>query len=209
MDSGEAPTVVITAALSVIGTLGVTYFGHWLGLLKDKELRQEELDRHARYLAIRVVCKLDPFVSDCCDVIYDTGLPDREGIMDPRVGDPTLSFPDDVDWKSVKPDLMYRVLGLPNELDIARDAIRFVGAEIAGPPDYEEYFVERTIRYGELGLAAFALANEIRQTYAIPKREYGSRNPKDTLEQSVIKAKKDRAESEARQAKFMDEIAEE
>src|SRR5262245_39008805 len=53
-------TIVITAAASVVATLGTTWFGHWLGLSKDRALRDEEMDRHARYLAIRVVCVLDP-----------------------------------------------------------------------------------------------------------------------------------------------------
>ena len=93
MESGEVWTILMTAAVSVIGTLGVTYFGHWLGLSKDKQLRQEELDRHARFLAIRVVCKLDPFVSECCLVVHDQGAPDQQGEMYPLVGEPTLSFP--------------------------------------------------------------------------------------------------------------------
>lgn len=207
MESGAVWTIVITAALSVASTLGVTYFGHRLGLSKDKQLRQDELDRHARYLAIRVVCKLDPFVSKCCDVVYDEGLPDREGETQPQVADPTISFPEDVDWKSIKPDLMYRVLGFSNALDDAKQSIDFTLKQIAGPPDYNEYFEERIIQYGQLGLAALALADEIRQTYNIPTRDLGDWHPKNTLETAVAKAKKEREESQAKQAELMDEIA--
>lgn len=196
-----------TIVISVIGTLGVTYFGHSLGLSKDKELRQDELDRHARYLAIRTVCTLDPFVSECCDVVLDDGLPDQDGDMHPRVGDPTLSLPEDVDWKSVKPDLMYRVLDFPNKLDIARQTISWVANEVAGPPDHREYFQERTIQYGQLGLIAYALAEEIRETYSIPERDYGNWHPKKTLEDALVETKKEQEASRSRQAELMGEIA--
>ncbi|MCG8561920.1 MAG: hypothetical protein MI824_19150 [Hyphomicrobiales bacterium] len=196
----------MTAAVSVIGTLGVTYFGHWLGLSKDKQLRQEELDRHARFLAIRVVCKLDPFVSECCLVVHDQGAPDQQGEMYPLVGEPTLSFPEDVDWKSVKPDLMYRILSFPNDIEIGQQYISFVAEEIAFPPDYEEFFRERTIEYGRLGLNALVLANEIRETYGIPQRVYGDRHPKDALEAALAKAKKASEQSNALQAESIKEI---
>lgn len=203
MESGELGTIVIT----VIGTLGVTYFGHWLSLSKDKELRQDELDRHARYLAIRVVCTLDPFVSECCDVVLDGGLSDQEGDMHPRVEDPTLSLPEDVDWKSVKPDLMYQILGFPNELDIARQTIGWVANEIAGPPDHGEYFEERTIQYGQLGLVAYALADEIRETHNIPQRDTGNWHPKKTLENALAQAKKEQEVSRSQQAVLMEKVA--
>jgi hypothetical protein len=192
--------------LSVAGTLGVTYFGYWLNLSKDKQLRQDELDRRARYLAIRVVCKLDPFVSECCEVVHDEGRPDGEGEMHPQLADPTLSFPEDVDWKSVEPDLMYRVLGFPNELDNANLYIKSTLDNIASRPDYSEYFEERILRYGQLGLTALALADEIRQTYNIPSQDFGKWHPKNMLEDAVAKAKREREESQAEPAKFMEEI---
>jgi hypothetical protein len=77
--------------LSVLGTLGVTYFGHWLGLSRETKLKQDEIDRHARYLAIRMVCILEPFVMRCCDVVNDNGLY-HEGERHSEVVEPTLAF---------------------------------------------------------------------------------------------------------------------
>lgn len=208
METGQIVTIIITAALSVIGTLGVTYVNHRLALLKDREMRREELDKHARYLAIRVVCKLDPFISECCDVVSDDGLSDHEGITRPRVADPTISIPQDVDWRSIRPDLMYRILGLPNEIDVARHSIEFVATEIAGPPDHEEYFEERIIQYGQLGLAALALADEIRETYGIPQRNYANWRPKDLLGKALAETTRARDQSRAQQVASIEEATE-
>jgi hypothetical protein len=171
-------------------------------LLKDRKLRVEELDRHARYLAIRVICKLDPFVSECCEIAGDEGAPDASGCMTPEVDDPTISFPENVDWRSIKPDLMYRLLGLANSVDDARRSIGFAW-EIAGPPEYSEFYEERKIQYGELGLDALALADEIREDYKIPQRSFGDRHPNKILEDALMQVKKQRQESQARQAELM------
>ncbi len=40
----------------------------------------------------------------------------------------------------------------------------------------------------QLGLAALALAGEIRETYGIPQRDYGNWRPKDTLEAAIAAA---------------------
>ncbi|MGI9414087.1 MAG: hypothetical protein ACR2PM_10480 [Hyphomicrobiales bacterium] len=205
MENWAGWTIAITVALSVASTLGVTYFGHRLGLAKKKLLRQDELDRHARYQAIRVVCTLDPFVSECCNVVYDHGLPGNEGVMYPQVADPTISFPEDMDWKPIKPDLMYRVLGVPIGVDIARQSIDSVAENIAEPPDRSEYFEERIIQYGRLGLAALVLADEIRHAYNIPERDFADWHPKETLERAVAIVEEEREESQARQREIPEE----
>jgi hypothetical protein len=108
--SGTPWTILfVTVATALLAWAGI-YFSSRLGLSKDKRLRKEELDRHARYLAIRVVFRLDPFISGCTDVVNDSGLDDREGITHPNADEPSITFPDDVDWKSIDANLMYCVL---------------------------------------------------------------------------------------------------
>lgn len=156
----------------------MTYFGHLLTL--SRETRKER-DRHARYLAVRVVCILDPFVNECCEVVSDRGFYDAEGLLTPEVNHPSIAFPDDVDWKSIRPDLMYRMLTLPNEIDSAEKTIRFVGEVVSSSPDYDEWFDERRYQFAKLGLAALQLATEIRNTYGLPHRDYNRWDPKSTL----------------------------
>lgn len=49
---------------------------------------------------------------------------------------------------------MYRILGLPIEINIARHSIAFIAGHVTVPPDYDEVFEERTYQYGKLGLKA-------------------------------------------------------
>lgn len=203
-------TIVITAAVSVVATLGTTWFGHWLGLSKDRALRDEEMDRHARYLAIRIVCILNPFVSGCVEVVYDEGLPaPPEGEFEPSTAVPKLVLPADVDWRAVDPELMYRILGLPNEIAVADQSISLVGSEISTPPDHSEYFWERSIRYARLGLTAQKLADDLRTLYGIPAQDHWDLNPRENLELRLSKVEKQKADYEARQAEFSKKMFEE
>jgi hypothetical protein len=190
-------TSVPTALLTAASTFFVTRYTLNRSAANESKFRNEELERHARYLAIRVVCRLDPFVSECCDVVGDSGVPDSEGILTPRVDDPTLTLPEDVDWKTIPSDLMYRILSFPNDLDTANQSIRFVGDEIAFPPDYEEYYDARTLQFGRLGLRAITLADEIRRTYGIPPRDYANWNPRDVLTKEIEETEKRQRERAA------------
>lgn len=107
--------ILATAAVTTAGTLWVTSHR----AKNEKNLRAEELERHARYLAIRVVCSLDPFISQCCDVVQDTGTEDEDGNTSGQIGDPVLSLPDDVDWKTIQPDLNRHQLARYHDSDAA------------------------------------------------------------------------------------------
>ena len=199
----EWQLILLTALVTTIGTAFVSYVSHLWTVRSDSKAERE---RHARYLAIRVVCVLDPFVSECGDVVYDTGMPEHDGTMHPRVGTPKLAFPEDVDWRAVDPDLMYRILGFPNEIAIADQAIDWVVEQIAGPPDYNEFFDERIIRYGKLGLAAMQLADDLRKRYGIPAKNYGDWNPREVMTEKVAEAEKDKAERDAENAEMLKEM---
>lgn len=195
--------LMIGVLITVVSTFVTNYLRHRLALSKDRRLRKEELDHQARYPAIRIVCILDPFISECDAVVHDSGEADEKGEMCPRVSAPTLVYPDDIDWKVIEPDLMYRVLNLPNELDIADQAISIVVDLESWPPDYFEVFEERAAQYARLGIAALDLATEIRETYEIPKRDYKKWDPKERFEEAIAKIKKARTENGARLAKSL------
>lgn len=199
-------TIVVTATVTMVATLLTTWFGHWLGLSKDRVLRHEELDRHARYLAIRVVCSLDPFVSGCVEVVHDEGMPTPEDELEPDTATPNLSLPEDVDWRAVDTELMYRILGLPNEIAVADQSISFVAKEISTPPDHSEFFRERSIRYARLGVTAQKLADDLRTRYRIPAQDYGDWNPRQILELRLSKIEKQSSDHEARKTEAMREM---
>lgn len=184
----EILKIAVTAIVTTLGTFVITRYTLANNAKNELQQRRGELERHAHYLAVRVICMLDPFVSACCDVAGDSGMPDSEGNMEPQVSLPTLALPEDVDWKTIPTELMYRILSLPNDIDIARQTIDFVGSEIASPPDYDEAFEERAIQFGKLGLTALALCDEMRAAYSIPQRSYSGWHPKEALTKAIAQA---------------------
>ena len=164
----EYHAIIMTAALSTLGAGLVAYVGHRLTVSRDAAA---DRTRRARYLAIKVVCCLDPFVLQCYEAAADEGVPDVDGYFRPEAPPPKLDLPTDVDWQSVTPELMYRTLALPNELAQAGASIDWVANNIAGPPDYDEFFEERMKQYSRMGLISFHLANEYRINFKIPEVE--------------------------------------
>lgn len=169
--------VLLTAGVTTLGTMLVTWIGHRMTVRQDT---QEERDRHATYVATRVVCMLDPFVLRCVDVINDEG-DYVEGELTPQVDTPRLEFPADLDWKTVDAALMYRTLALPNEIAAANSTIAAY-AEHSGPPNYDEVWDERKFQYGRVGLYALDLAVDLRKRYELKQPDYSRWNPRRTLD---------------------------
>ncbi|MGO9594777.1 MAG: hypothetical protein ACLQFT_20705 [Steroidobacteraceae bacterium] len=181
---------------AVVGIVGVV-IGSFLTLLRETWSDSRMRARHARYLAIRVVCTLDKYVENCAEVVSDDGLcmgqRDKEGCLQAQVPTPPpLAFPDGLDWKSIDHALMYRLLSMPNEAEAADRKIDFVSQYVAGPPDFEEFFEERRDKYATLGLAAFALTQEMRTKYDIPQQTLGEWNPAERLAKAKEQVEKDR-----------------
>lgn len=182
---------------AIFGLVGV-FVGVLLTWFQNAWSERKARERHARYLAIRVVCVLDQYVENCAEVALDDGLcegrPNEEGCLEPQVSPPPSPvFPEDLDWKSVDHTLMYRLLSLPSNAEAANRIIS-AASEHAFPPDYEEAFDERQFQYAKLGLNAFALTQVIREKYGIPARELDQWDPVDHLTKT-----KERIEEERRQ----------
>ena len=181
---------------AIFGLLGVIV-GALLSLVRDALADRRMRDRHARYLAIRVVCALDSYVESCADVVSDDGLSEgqrnAEGYLEVQIPlPPPPVFSGDLDWKSIDHDLMYRLLSLPSD---AERADRRIDAtwRVAFPPDFEELFEERQLQYAKLGLTASALSREIREKYHIAAQELGEWDPVARLTEG-----KNQVESERR-----------
>lgn len=178
------------------GLIGV-FVGALLTLLREVWSDWRARARHARYLAIRVVCALDSYVESCADVASDDGLsqgqPNSEGYLEPQVSFPAApAFSADLDWKSIESALMYRILSLPSQAETANRAID-AAWETSDPPDYEPGFEVRQDQYARLGLTAFGLTEELRTRYRIPRRDLSQWNPAEHLRKV-----KERVEEERR-----------
>ncbi|MFE0014126.1 hypothetical protein ACFWXH_04720 [Mesorhizobium sp. NPDC059054] len=182
--------VLLTALVTTVGTWFVTRYQLKLQAKVQADIREEERERHGSYVAIRVVCALDNFVNGCIDVVHDDGMNGNDGYTEPREAAPNLIFPNDVDWKSIDAEQMYRALSLPNEIASADQAIAWVADQVASPPDYDEFFTERILRYGQLGLSALKLADDLRVRYRMPARKIEGWGPREALQKKVNEAEK-------------------
>ena len=130
-----------------------------------------------RVHAVGIITVLDSFADKCTSVVEDDGTvygcpagmtTQGEEYFDPQVALPDPpNYPADVDWRSIKFDLMYRSLALQNT---ARDTNRFIQScsEHASPPGYVELFAARQEGYARLGLEAVQLASALRKQHRLP-----------------------------------------
>lgn len=167
-------TEAIFGLIGVLVGSGISWFQSYMTSKKESE-------KSARYLAIRVVCILDKYMEDCMNVVKDDGLFEgkrsAEGCFEPQVKIPAApNYPDDVDWKSINPDLMFKLLSFPTEIE---DGNRMIDATeiFSTPPDYRDWFDERKLHYCNFGLMALKLSKELSEKYGIKKKKYNDWNP--------------------------------
>ena len=113
---GVVGSILLTAGVITLGTWWVTRYTLRAEAEATAAGGKEEIERHATFLAVRVTSILDPFVMKCIDVVNDNGAYDTRGERATTTSDPVLALPQDVDWKSIDPHHMDRVLTLPNEI---------------------------------------------------------------------------------------------
>ena len=186
--------------LTVLGA-SIALGGTWLFKTNDRE-------KAAKYLAIRVVCILDSLVDNCCDVVMDDGLwqgqRNQDGCLEPQVSIPdTPKFPDDVDWKSINHEMMYTILSLPSDMEVANKNLAAVWEYEASPPDFEEYFEERALQYAKIGLKAYDIACELRKSYGIPQKDYTDWDVPSELNKELKRIEKVQADRGARNEEML------
>ena len=113
----------VAALVGAIVGSGIVVVREWLASSADSRKR-------AKYLAVRVVITLDRFVDQCAVVSLDDGY--LEGNRDEATATTEapspISFPDDVDWRSIDHQLAYDLLSLDNKLHDAQQAINAAAA---------------------------------------------------------------------------------
>ncbi|RNL88532.1 hypothetical protein ED312_08785 [Sinomicrobium pectinilyticum] len=194
---------------AIFGLIGVLV-GSAISWFQTYWTNMQATKRNAKYLAIRVVCILDKFVEDCADVIGDDGLSfgqrTPEGYLEPQVKIPGAPiFPEDVDWKSIEHELMYKILSLPSDIEGA-DRIIKSAESIADPPDFEDLFNERKFWYSQWGVAAYKLSEELSIKYGIKKKSYNDWNPVEKLKMELDAVTKRRQKRIQKHIHFVKQI---
>nr|VFJ77328.1 MAG: hypothetical protein BECKFW1821C_GA0114237_11213 [Candidatus Kentron sp. FW] len=78
---------------------------------------------------------------------------------------------------------MYRIFNLVNEIDAVEYRLaEIIEYDMAGAPDYEEYFEERQISYAVIGKSCFALVDRLRALSGLPKRVVDERDFVERME---------------------------
>lgn len=159
--------------------------GSGLLLFRDGIASAFNTRKRAKYLAIRVVTILDRFVDQCAVASIDDGH--LEGWRDEATvttdAPAPVTFPEDVDWRSIDHLLAYDLLALDNKIHDAKQAIN-AASEYSSPPDHDEYYEARRYHYALLGIEAARLARILRDTHDLPRRTFGEWNPETKLQET-------------------------
>lgn len=169
-------------------------------LLSDHRSRK----KRAEYLAILISCALDRYIDQCVNVANDGGVEDPEGYTITQEPDAEIDLQSfDVDWQSLPAKLMYEILSFQNLIEEAKHSIDAVAEYVAGPPDYSEAIEERQYQFATLEIKAGDIAKELREKYNLPKRNYESWDPIDSMNKTKNEIIEQRKEREERQKPLM------
>ncbi|USF86401.1 hypothetical protein [Candidatus Endoriftia persephonae] len=188
--------------------------GVFLNAIKEWWFKKGTNKKELEYLAIRISCILDTFVNGCADVIADDGLcygqPDKDGYRSIQTKTPDFDpLSVEVEWKSLKAEIMYEVLNFPNQIQSANHKISGAFEYAASPPDYEEGFEERQLQYATLGLKAYKLATKLRTIGNLPAQATPGKdewNPIQFMEQKIKDIEKLQKERSSRNQALMQNL---
>ncbi len=186
----------------LIGLAGVL-LGSLIVVGKDWWFVRQRRSEDTYYSAVRLSAVLEQYALKCTDVVGDDGTAcgepagrteHGESFNEPQVSlPPGPTYPDDIVWRSLPPDLMYRALALPNAA-LNKDRYIANAAEHSGPPDYDELFEARHRAYAQLGLEAVELAEELRKAHGIVEMRWsqwdGDWNPTTLFDERLAELEK-------------------
>jgi hypothetical protein len=186
---------LIGAAAALLGT-GLSFGRDWYGQrLKDGEQRT--------FVAMRLAAELEDFAMRCVLAASDHGEPkDQDHGQEeyaPRYSTPDFKLDYSAyEWRLVPKDLLMRILEFPHLAQRAYMYLEGVSEFVADPPYYEEFYVERSLKFGRLGLRALALACDLRVRHGAtpsippldPEDDYDIREHLQSIIDGVLKSKR-------------------
>ncbi|MDI5924547.1 hypothetical protein QBK93_07615 [Rhizobium leguminosarum] len=176
--------------ITVSGTLVAVALGAFLGTFKDVWIESGKRKRLAWLTAVRLTVILDKYVDNCLANVQDTGEYDHENVRHTKVPQPELEYPADLGWTSLHRQLMYAAFRLKVEHDSVESGLDFIGREIAFPPDYEEYYEEKSVMFSEQGLVALELIRSLKDHYDVPAADRKGYDPRDTFNRKLNERRK-------------------
>ena len=195
-------SAIISATAGISGVL----LGNSFVAIREHLKSNRERDKDAHFLAVLVVAHLDRYIDTCIRVSHDDGT--SEGVpagRDREYHEITVGAPEfdplvlDVEWKSLPPELMFRILQVPQDQDMVERALSNV-FEYADLPEYAEFFRARRHDYAQLGLEVLRIATDLRKLAGLPdsKSDRGEQNRAQTLAEQMRAVEDERAEVQTR-----------
>ncbi|MBA6224732.1 hypothetical protein H4J51_03370 [Colwellia sp. MB02u-18] len=165
--------------------------GFVLSIIKDYFFANKKQKTERYYLAIIVSASLERFISKCLSVVCDDGDYDDRGCLQTRIATPHFEPMDlDVSWQSLEKELLYEILTLPEKINDANSHISAEAEYAASPPDYEEFFDTRKLKYSVLGVIACSIVGKLQASAKLPKPESTEWSPEKVFNEQKEKAVK-------------------
>lgn len=163
MDEIPASVPVIAATIGA----GAALLGTALSFGRDWFVQRLKDGEQRTYVAIRLAAELEDFATRCALAASDHGEPQIEShgqeVCVPRYNTPEFKIDySGYEWRLIPKDLLLRILEMPHLVHRAHAYLEGVSEFVAGPPYYEEFYSERSLKFGRLGVAALQLAQDLR-----------------------------------------------
>ncbi|MGO4566083.1 hypothetical protein AB4Z52_13630 [Rhizobium sp. 2YAF20] len=149
--------------LGAVGALGIAWVNTRLGIWRDERADKRRREGATAYSVALIESTLRRYVRDCMAVMNDDGEPDTpQGDYEDwkaSIPEPSLAYPDKIDWTLFEPQTMYQALAIPNiELSIKKSVSW--AYDQASPPDRHGFIEERQRKFAQLAIfSARAQAN--------------------------------------------------
>ncbi|WP_283177492.1 hypothetical protein [Gemmobacter sp. 24YEA27] len=186
----------ITVALGA----GITLF--LLNWLREWLTAHWKRKTDAGVLAFSLVTEFDRLVGDCTEVINDPLQVNGQGWR-ATVNSPRMTFPESWDWRCFPSKLQYRIRSIPNQIALADGYVHDLYFYGEGPPEYEDAFDERILRYAAIGIEAVLINETLAKEYGVPLLDRGDWDPVEKFNREIqkIRVKHKVAEAKAKAAR--------
>ncbi|HDV8280142.1 TPA: hypothetical protein RJ972_004825 [Enterobacter hormaechei] len=162
-DSSSLWPQIFTAAAA----FGGVWYGQWRITQREKDAAEAKQARERLFIGTELICLLEHFADLCSDVACDTE-PDKENWSVKDL--PLLSLEGiEGDWRSLPPELLFRIRNLPALNREARYVIESV-FRYESPLDVAE---SARYQYARLGLKVLLIAWRLRRICDLPPPREG------------------------------------
>ncbi|HLO61726.1 MAG TPA: hypothetical protein VK165_02050 [Azonexus sp.] len=196
----EVPVSVPIIA-ATIGA-GAALLGTALSFGRDWFVQRLKDGQQRTFVAIRLAAELEDFATRCVLAASDHGEMQSGALGEEmhvaRYSTPKLEFDySGYEWRLIPKDLLLRTLEMPYLVSRAHAYLEGVNEFVSTPPYYEEFYSERSLKFGRIGIAALKLAQDLRVRHGAtpyissidPDDEYDVESHLNDIVSDVLKSK--------------------